>query len=495
MILNPGFTTDTVWTKGAGWTIAGTKAVATAATGDISQTPPLVSGITYRTYLVVETATTNGVAVKCGTVTGTSRTAAGIYTEDVTADGTGFALTPMGGAFTGSVDYVWVTPLRQTFTVPGFGTVKAAQFVMESNSVAGTNIGVADGTRQGCIMGSSVQLANPSNTKRLISNTNCIGYIEPTGTYVWKGTATFVADGVQIDWTSTSLVFPIDSSGGKQIVIRLLGGGHLQAYAGTYEFVTGTGDDTKAITAPGFKPDQIIGLHAGAGTSWDTIADGLFMAVGFADWDGASIVQCSHNAISRDNITPTQTSSYVSTSQIARSSTSGIVTVSSFDTNGFTLASTSISLGLYLALKYNNAVDHWVGVLDSPTGAVFNPSIGFKPQAMMMLPNGSTTVDATNVTDGTGAGSWSASMFTKLIAATVHFRDSDNVAAADPATFQNGNAIHSKSGADAPLHQGTLTQFGTDGPEMIMTAFNATVRKWPAMAIGHWNFPSRVMVV
>lgn len=101
-VVNGGFAADTDWTKGAGWTIAGGKAVATTASTAISQNV-LAAGISYDvTYTITRAVGT--VTPKCGTVAGITRNASGTYSETIVSNGT--TLSFLGAGFTGTLDDV-----------------------------------------------------------------------------------------------------------------------------------------------------------------------------------------------------------------------------------------------------------------------------------------------------------------------------------------------------------------------------------------------------
>lgn len=107
---NGSFSTDTLWTKGAGWTIGSGVATATGAISTaISQIPVLtiVPGQAYAvTYTITRSA--GGLIPSIGGQNGVERTASGTYREIIIAA----ASTPIaftGNAFTGTLDNVSVT--------------------------------------------------------------------------------------------------------------------------------------------------------------------------------------------------------------------------------------------------------------------------------------------------------------------------------------------------------------------------------------------------
>lgn len=107
---NGSFATDTIWVKGAGWTIGAGVATATGAISTaISQTPVLtiVPGQAYAvTYTITRSA--GGLIPSIGGQNGTERTASGTYREVIIAAAT----TPIaftGNGFTGTLDNVSIT--------------------------------------------------------------------------------------------------------------------------------------------------------------------------------------------------------------------------------------------------------------------------------------------------------------------------------------------------------------------------------------------------
>lgn len=104
LILNGDFATDTVWTKGVGWTIAAGKAVRAVdpSSANLQQSFAFVPGATYRVTFTIDVIAAGGVAPRFlgGTpVNGTTRVAAGTYTQDMVAQSgnTDFTLIAIGG--------------------------------------------------------------------------------------------------------------------------------------------------------------------------------------------------------------------------------------------------------------------------------------------------------------------------------------------------------------------------------------------------------------
>lgn len=115
---NPGFDTDTIWTKGTGWVISGGVASRPTQVGASSLTEPvpLTAGVTYRVRYTVVTITAGNVRARFtgGTaVDGTARSTPGTYTEYLTAlsGNTTFAISANTASTDCSIDNVSVQAL------------------------------------------------------------------------------------------------------------------------------------------------------------------------------------------------------------------------------------------------------------------------------------------------------------------------------------------------------------------------------------------------
>lgn len=108
---NGDFASDSLWTKGTGWTISGGKAHCAGA-GSLSQTIAALSSGVYRVTYTISNwggvgsirATINGVGPDTD---GTARSANGTYVEDLTISSpTGLTFNPVTGSETCSIDNV-----------------------------------------------------------------------------------------------------------------------------------------------------------------------------------------------------------------------------------------------------------------------------------------------------------------------------------------------------------------------------------------------------
>ena len=125
-VINGGFDTDSDWTKETGWTISG--GVASQSGGNALSSlyntisGNIVEGKTYRVTFTVVSITSGQVRVELGggqaASRGTWRTAAGTYTEILTASQTSYAVKSgdTGNEFTGTVDNVSIKEV-DVFTI------------------------------------------------------------------------------------------------------------------------------------------------------------------------------------------------------------------------------------------------------------------------------------------------------------------------------------------------------------------------------------------
>lgn len=112
LAVNGGFDSDTVWTKGSGWTITGGKAVGTAATGVLTQSIVSASGL-YRLSFDISTYTSGGVRVNNGGAQGYPLSSVGSHDSSTIGAGSTLAGLGVNTNFTGTVDNISV---KQIFT-------------------------------------------------------------------------------------------------------------------------------------------------------------------------------------------------------------------------------------------------------------------------------------------------------------------------------------------------------------------------------------------
>lgn len=140
---NGSFDSDTIWTKGAGWSIGSGVATATGAISTaVSQTSniTLVAG---QAYVVEFTMTRSAgtLAASVGGAAGTARSASGTYSEIIIAGSTQ-ALAFTGAGFTGTLDNVRIIPVMSSganFVAPTQYTLNGESITFASPPGEGTN--------------------------------------------------------------------------------------------------------------------------------------------------------------------------------------------------------------------------------------------------------------------------------------------------------------------------------------------------------------------
>lgn len=111
LVTNGDFATDTVWTKGTGWTIASGVATATNASGTLSQSiPALTPGLTYRVeYTLTLVSGSVNIQPNLGSTVATSRSASGTYSQNIVhAGATTLTFVIVGQSGTSNIDNVSV---------------------------------------------------------------------------------------------------------------------------------------------------------------------------------------------------------------------------------------------------------------------------------------------------------------------------------------------------------------------------------------------------
>jgi len=142
-VSNGTFASDTIWTKGVGWTIAaGVATAAGAISTALSQTSilTLVEGQAYRvTYTITRSA--GGLIPSVGGTSGTERVLSGTYSEVIIAGSTQ-AIAFTGSSFTGTLDTVSINVASTSgyqILNPNAYTISATTLTFNTAPLSGTN--------------------------------------------------------------------------------------------------------------------------------------------------------------------------------------------------------------------------------------------------------------------------------------------------------------------------------------------------------------------
>ncbi len=140
---NGTFASDTIWTKGAGWTIAAGVATATGAISTAISQDSLVTLIAGQAYAVNYTITRSAgdLIPSVGGNSGATRSASGTYREVIVAGATQ-VLAFTGAGFTGTLDTVSITVADSAgydFQNPSAYTISGTTLTFATAPASGTN--------------------------------------------------------------------------------------------------------------------------------------------------------------------------------------------------------------------------------------------------------------------------------------------------------------------------------------------------------------------
>jgi len=137
IVLNGTFDTDTIWTKGTGWTIASGVATAAAATGNLSQASlPIQTGRSYAVTYTVANRTAGSFQINLSGGIGPVRNGNGTFTDNLTATTTTATLTFSVSNLSADIDNVSLVELN----IPATPNIAATQLLADGDmEAAGTS--------------------------------------------------------------------------------------------------------------------------------------------------------------------------------------------------------------------------------------------------------------------------------------------------------------------------------------------------------------------
>lgn len=382
----------------------------------------------------------------------------------------------------------------QNITIPDFGVVKAAIFIIGNPTSTGVqasgvqySIGFTDG-----IKSRSIGFSSEDNVPD--SNTWCVGSEDHLFMLIDKSSNNIFSSAIFDDWIQDGIRINSDitPSGNYLLTAIFLGGSALDVLVDTFITPSVTGNSINVNTV--FEPDQLIGLSNGF--ILDESVEGLGrISIGFAD-NGTSLNQGSITYFSADNATIGSPASIISSGIFARritlSSLANSVQISGFTSSGF-IASTvtgngSTSVG-FLALKYNDNRDHFVGFIDSPVTSGLheftNPD--FHPLVAMQL---LTQLESLNTLVGFNkAGAHGLGVFTKDKEFCHSFSEKSS-------TIMTNNTLFDTQAINFPNHSGLTSfiapfdSFTSSGWKLDFTSVDGTTKKWLVLSIEDPIIPS-----
>lgn len=379
----------------------------------------------------------------------------------------------------------------QNFTKSGFGTPKAVMVFATYATSNATNtaqggmvFAAASGTGNQFATFNSSENNQTSSDEHRDNDPTLINFHAP-GTGTVAGLAplnAFITDGFQLNITNA----PPSAYLMKAV---LLGGSDLQAYVGSVALGNSGPTNSISVTAPGFTPDVIIGFHRLTNTAGTSASKWSW---GFCRNNGGTPVQQCISGNGDDNVNPANYNGQLRLNSIGiesfSSSVGRRVEVTSFTANGFDLLITDAAANAvwnYLALKFDNGLQHYVGTYTSPTGTGdhSNTSVGFKPQFIFHLLSGFTATDTQNAAGE--AGSVGVALATASDQCCLANNMQDNVS---PTVCQSlvddSKHVNINAHSGGVLAVATRSAFLSNGYTLNYTTAPGTAVLWPVLALG-----------
>ncbi len=387
----------------------------------------------------------------------------------------------------------------QEFTSAGFGTPKAAMFIVTraiaNNTSTAHNaltLGFTDGVRSRSVCATSSDGEILTATRRGGQEVCAYGIDPPIENQDYQGAfSQWVTDGVEINWTAAP-------NSAFLMTVILFGGTDLQVHVN--EFIPSIAENsTLNITDPGFLPDQIIMI--GTDKPFPTTADNhCRFGFGFAD-RGSSISQGAIGYTAVNNAITTNNTAHTSNNRTWVNGHGGTsqAEVTDFLDNGFEVttrenAATVDGEIAYLALKYSGSggsANHSVFVMDTPilAGNDVITTPGFKPQALLI---GGSFVEIINTNAGANpvanTASFGATDGTNEFCSSVSDKDGIvlNLPITSSLSLVDNKLVRLTESDGTGGHAGTLTSFDPGGFTINYSATDGTARKYIVMAIGEF---------
>ena len=372
----------------------------------------------------------------------------------------------------------------QNITITGFGTPKAAMFIVSAATAddtitanASLSIGFTDGTRDKCMGIYTDDGAAAMNTSRAQYNAVIV---EPA------------ADGASINhqfsfnaWVTDGVQIIVDNqaAGGYLCTVILFGDGVSNAYVNEKDDL-GTGTSAVDITDPGFEPDLLFTCCIGHPTALDLNAAHAVYTFGCAINDGADTQRITAIA-TQDGVSTSSNTGYIGntygTGQVFNTSFSWGGTIGTFDSSGFSVTpnvSANSDIFIYLAIKFSAATNIDLFDMQIPTSGnyaettpAFEPGFGF-----LSLIQGPSSRNS-----ATGSNVWSVgfSAFDSSNVYTTSVRDEDARA--------NANSDSQSSNKLAMVSENGGTAVDSSGYAFDSLGWDFTLTTNPGSAMLGWG--------
>ncbi len=370
-----------------------------------------------------------------------------------------------------------------TTTDLGGLTPKAVLLIANQADTDGTveaglsgGIGFATGTsNEASASMSSGDALETSNNDRSSNRTVLMDLIVNGVSQVACTSVSFITNGVRVNFSA------VDTDAQLWTVI-FFAGTDVSAHA---DHVTNGWTSPLDVTTPGFEPDIVFFLNTTSSAAG--VAGDVHFNFG-ACVNDVGETQKSQNHFSVNNSGTTSVAGSFGSDDVSAPNTDGTILwtlkISDFDSNGFTLTSSSQKRDFhYLALKFAG-VSSWADQFDSPTsdGDDAQTGPGFKPQ-FVFLGLGMNTSDDTSQTSGEG-GSKGISVFDEdgnEFSNT--WADEDFASTTNSESLSDNQAINLADDAGANAFAATFSTMDSTGFTLNYSNTDTTARKWFGVAV------------
>lgn len=381
---------------------------------------------------------------------------------------------------------------NQDITISGFGTPKAAMFIMPNTINDGTpnnnaifTLGTTDGTRQWTCGMTSRNGTTSGLTARRGMTDKCICALNLNGTVLGEaGFNSWITDGVRINWN-------VASTFAYYMTVILFNGADLTARSDTINLGTSTGGQSYSSLSA--EADVVItgGINSSFGDVGTTDAH---LCLGFvhnnrsgtitqrctgiaeasAQADGAPFAQMMEDKCLFGMAPSTGSIDYE-------------VSLSSFTSSGFTYTCSantgSDAMGiLALSLGGGGAA---VGTYSPPTSATSHslstPTLASPEFCFLGL---NTIVNVDTLESDSDAGTFGISSMDSTAQYCHSLAIEDLAATTNTQNVSNDQAIDLPADTGATLYTGTLSSLSSTGVNLSYSNVSATTRKWIYLVIG-----------
>lgn len=377
----------------------------------------------------------------------------------------------------------------QDITISGFGTPKAALFILSKGSSDGTaaddawlSMGATDGTRQWTNAAHSQHNVADTDTGIRYMTDQCVSTVTTSNGAVDSEAAfdSWITDGVRINWGNAP-------SAGHLLTVVLFNGADLNARADAFDLGTSTSPQT--YSSMGFEANALI-FCGGAQATADSGTGTMYFQVGLVRNDGAGGVTQVHQTVTdrdaRTDAVPVQrmmTDRFCSAISVANGSVFAEATISDFTSSGFNWTNSSAfgTVILFLALDLGG-LDCAVGQYDPPTSATTSTiSASFTPQFTLLGMNGCQAVDTAE--QDSDAGPFGISVIDASAQYSTSIAIEDAAATMNTESLADNTAVRLQTHTGGAFYEAALSSFSSGGVNLSYSAADGTTRKWIYLAI------------